>query len=125
MAKSAKKKPAKAAKKSAAKAKPAAKAKKAVKTKKSAPAKKVAKKKVAKKAAPKKAAPKKVAPSDRLRGDGKCLGPDLRRVLPDVALRLELFRFARNSDHPTIGRSAGEAAAMTGPHATRRIDAEG
>ena len=55
MAKSAKKKPAKSAKKSAAKAKPAAKAKK------SSPAKKVAKKKVAKKAAPKKIA-KKAAP---------------------------------------------------------------
>ena len=55
MAKSAKKKPAKHAKKSAAKAKTVAKSKKTTKTKKSAPAKKVAKKVVAKKAAPKKA----------------------------------------------------------------------
>jgi RNA polymerase-binding transcription factor DksA len=54
MAKSAKKKPAKPAKKSAAKAKPAAKAKKTAKAKKAAPAKKVAKNKVAKKVAPKK-----------------------------------------------------------------------
>ena len=61
MAKSAKKKPAKPAKKSAAKAKPAAKAKKAPKAKKPAPAKKVAKK-VAKKAAPKKIAKKAAAP---------------------------------------------------------------
>lgn len=56
MAKSAKKKSAKPAKKSAAKAKPAAKAKKTPKAKKSSPAKKVAKKaapkKIAKKAAP-------------------------------------------------------------------------
>lgn len=59
MAKSAKKKPAKPAKKSAAKAKPVAKAKKATKPKKAAPVKKVAKKAVAKKAAPK-VAPKKV-----------------------------------------------------------------
>jgi len=61
MAKSAKKKPAKPAKKSAAKAKTVAKAKKAVKAKKATPAKKVAKKKVAKKVAPKKIA-KKAAP---------------------------------------------------------------
>src|SRR5882672_2416591 len=61
MAKSAKKKPAKPAKKSAAKAKNVAKAKKTTKAKKSAPAKKVAKKKVAKKVAPKKIA-KKAAP---------------------------------------------------------------
>lgn len=59
MAKSAKKKPAKPAKKSAAKAKPVAKAKKTTKPKKAAPVKKVAKKAVAKKAAPK-VAPKKV-----------------------------------------------------------------
>jgi len=58
MAKSAKKKPAKPAKKSAAKAKTAAKAKKTAKAKKSSPAKKVEKKKVAKKAAPKKIAKK-------------------------------------------------------------------
>lgn len=64
MAKSAKKKTAKPAKKGSAKAKTAAKAKKAVKAKKSPPAKKVAKKAVAKKAAPKKAkkVAKKVAP---------------------------------------------------------------
>jgi len=61
MAKSAKKKPAKPAKKSAAKAKTVAKAKKTAKAKKAAPAKKVAKKKVAKKVAPKKVA-KKVVP---------------------------------------------------------------
>ncbi len=61
MAKSAKKKPAKPAKKSAAKAKPVAKAKKTTKAKKSAPAKKVAKKTVAKKVALKKVA-KKAAP---------------------------------------------------------------
>jgi RNA polymerase-binding transcription factor DksA len=61
MAKSAKKKPAKPAKKSAAKAKPAAKAKKTAKAKKAAPAKKVAKKKIDKKVAPKKVA-KKAAP---------------------------------------------------------------
>jgi RNA polymerase-binding transcription factor DksA len=54
MAKSAKKKPAKHAKKGAAKAKTVAKSKKPSKSKKSAPAKKVAKKAVAKKAAPKK-----------------------------------------------------------------------
>lgn len=63
MAKSAKKKPAKPAKKSAAKAKPVAKAKKTAKAKKAVPAKK-SKKAVAKKTAPakpKKAA-KKVAP---------------------------------------------------------------
>jgi RNA polymerase-binding transcription factor DksA len=63
MAKPAKKKPAKPAKKSAAKAKKtAAKPKKAAKAKKSAPAKKVAKKVVAKKVAPKKAS-KKAAPA--------------------------------------------------------------
>jgi RNA polymerase-binding transcription factor DksA len=61
MAKSAKKKPAKPAKKSAAKAKNVAKAKKPAKAKKSAPAKKVAKKKVAKKVISKKIA-KKAAP---------------------------------------------------------------
>lgn len=63
MAKSAKKKPAKPAKKSAAKAKPVAKAKKTTKAKKSAPAKK-SKKTVAKKSAPAKAkkAVKKIAP---------------------------------------------------------------
>jgi RNA polymerase-binding transcription factor DksA len=61
MAKSAKKKPAKPAKKSAAKAKTVAKTKKTAKAKKSAPAKKVAKKVVAKKASPKKVA-KKPAP---------------------------------------------------------------
>ncbi len=61
MAKSVKKKPAKAAKKSAAKAKNVAKAKKPAKAKKSAPSKKVAKKAVAKKAAPKKAAKKATA----------------------------------------------------------------
>jgi len=60
MAKS-KKKPAKPAKKSAAKAKPVAKAKKTTKAKKAAPAKKVAKKTVAKKVSPKKLA-KKIAP---------------------------------------------------------------
>jgi RNA polymerase-binding transcription factor DksA len=58
MAKSAKKKPAKPAKKSPTKAKHVAKAKKTAKAKKSAPAKKVAKKVVAKKAAPKKVAKK-------------------------------------------------------------------
>jgi len=61
MAKSAKKKPAKPAKKSAAKAKPVAKAKKITKAKKAAPAKKVAKKTVAKKVTSKDVA-KKVAP---------------------------------------------------------------
>jgi RNA polymerase-binding transcription factor DksA len=59
MAKSAKKKPAKPAKKSVAKAKPVAKAKKTTKPKKAAPVKKVAKKAAPKKAAPK-VAPKKV-----------------------------------------------------------------
>lgn len=59
MAKSVKKRPAKPAKKSAAKAKTVAKAKKTTKVKKSAPAKKVVKKAVAKKIAPKKV--KKVA----------------------------------------------------------------
>lgn len=54
MAKSAKKKPAKPAKKSAAKAKPVAKAKKAAKAKKFAPVKKAVKKIIAKKIAPKK-----------------------------------------------------------------------
>jgi RNA polymerase-binding transcription factor DksA len=61
MAKSAKKKPAKPAKKGAAKAKNVAKAKKTAKAKKAAPVKKVAKNKVAKKVAPKKVA-KKLAP---------------------------------------------------------------
>ncbi len=73
MAKSAKKKQAKPAKKSPAKAKNVAKAKKTTKSKKSAPSKKVSKKVVAKKAAPKKVkkVAKKVAPVSKKKKDIK------------------------------------------------------
>jgi len=101
MAKSAKKKPAKAAKKSAAKAKPAAKAKKAVKTKKSAPAKKVAKKKVAKKAAPKKVAKKAAAPVAK---------KDVKPIAPAKPAPAQLNIFPILTQRPIAHKPAKSAA---------------